>query len=255
MLIIMPEELNFQDSRPWYKKPSGIFLGLFGAVILGFIAVFLYNFILVYSEMRAGTTAALKRQNGHFTAAKVTTGKKELSRIFSPSAPAIGGESLPIQIVQFADFACPYSAEESAIFRQLAMKYSDRVRFVFRFFPVNEQHPEGPGAALAATCAEEQGQFWKMHDILFRNYEQLNEESLYEYAQNIGLDRRRFAECFETAKYKVKIQKDVADGLAAGVAGTPTFFINGEKLEGAIPADIFEKIILRLMTQKSAGQL
>lgn len=255
MLTIMPEELNFQDNRLWYKKPSGIFLGLFGAVILGFTAIFLYNFISIYSEMRAGTTEALKKQKGHFTEVNVKTGKVELARIYSPSAPAIGGESLPIQIVEFADFACPYSAEESAIFREMALKYGSQARFTFRFFPVNENHPEGPGAALAALCAQEQGQFWKMHDALFANHEKLDQDSLYGYAQNLDLKMPQFGECLESAKYKFKIQKDVADGIAAGVGGTPTFFINGEKIPGAIPKDIFEKIILNLIAQKRMGNL
>ena len=202
--------------------------------------------------MRASTIGALKTNKGQFTAANVKTSGADLAKLYSLSAPALGSERLPIQIVEFADFACPHSAEEATVFRRMALKYSDRVRFVFRFFPINDQYPSGPKAALAALCAGEQGQFWKMHDLLFQNYGQLDVDSLYKYANDLGLDAKRFDDCYNDSATKVQIQKDVADGIAVGAKGTPTFFINGEKIEGAIPEDIFEKIILSLLAQKKS---
>ena len=250
MLIIMPEELNFQDSRPWYKKPWGIPLGLLGIVFLGFLAVFLYNFITIYLTMRANSVAALESRKYQLTASATDGGKVDLSKIYSAAAPTVGTDRPLVNIVEFADFACPYSAEEASVFRGLAMKYSDRVRFTFRFFPVNEEYPDGPQAALAALCAQEQGQFWKMHDILFSHYDALDKDSLYQYAADAGLDINKFQECLQTGKYKIRLQKEVADGVAAGVPGTPTFFVDGEKIPGAIPADIFEQALINLIAQK-----
>ena len=177
----MPEELNFQDSRPWYKKPWGIPLGLFGIIVLGFLVIFLYNLITIYLAMRASSVAALEGRNYQLTASKTAGSKTDLSKIYSATAPIIGTDRPLVNIVEFADFACPYSAEEASVFRQLSMKYSDRVRFTFRFFPVNnEEYPDGPNAALAALCAQEQGQFWKMHDTLFAHHDALDKDSLYQ---------------------------------------------------------------------------
>lgn len=247
----MAEELNFQDSRPWYKKPWGIPLGLFGVVVVIFLAIFLYNFVTIYMAMRASSVSALESRNYASTASKVAGSKTDPSKIYSAAAPTMGTDRPLVNIVEFADFACPYSAEEAAVFRSLAMKYSDRVRFTFRFFPVNgEAYPDGPNAASAALCAQEQGQFWKMHDTLFSHYDALDKDSLYQYARDIELDMNKFQDCFENAKYKVRLQKEVADGVAAGANATPTFFVDGERIPGAIPADIFEAALINLIAQK-----
>jgi len=249
--MYMAEELNFQDSRPWYKKPWGVPLGLFGIIVLGFLAIFLYNLITIYLTMRASSVSALESRNFQSTASKIAGGKIDLLRIYSAAAPTIGTDRPLVNIVEFADFACPYSAEEATVFRGLAMKYSDRVRFTFRFFPVNsEAYPDGPNAASAALCAQEQGQFWKMHDTLFSHHDALDKDSLYQYATDIGLDMNKFQDCFETGKYKIRLQKEVADGVAAGADATPTFFVDGERIPGAIPADIFETALINLIAQK-----
>lgn len=247
----MSEELNFQDSRPWYKKPWGIPLGLFGIIVLGFLVIFLYNLITIYLAMRASSVSALESRRYQLTASKSVGSKIDLSKIYSAAAPTIGTDHPLVNIVEFADFACPYSADEASVFRRLAMKYSDRVRFTFRFFPINgEAYPDGPNAASAALCAQEQGQFWKMHDTLFSNHDALDKDSLYQYAKDIGLNMDKFQDCFETGKYKVRLQKEVADGVASGVPGTPTFFVDGEKISGAIPADVFEQALKNLIAQK-----
>jgi len=246
----MPEELNFQDMRPWYKKPWGMLVGLFGVLFAGFLTVFLYNFFTIYGAMKASDLGAIKTCDTCLSKTATESGRTDLAKIYAVAAPAMGSAGAKIQVVQFADFACPNSAEEAPIFREMALKYSDRVRFSFRFFPVNEAYPEGPQAALAALCAEEQGQFWKMHDILFAHYDALDKDSLYAYANDAGLDLTAFGSCLETSKYKVRLQKDVADGVAAGVPGTPTFFIDGVKIPGSIPKETLEKAIVGLIAER-----
>lgn len=116
------------------------------------------------------------------------------------------------------------------------------MRIVFRHFPL-AMHNRAMPAAQAAACAHEQGKFWEYHDKLFANQRALTDENLKQYAVDIGLDAEKFNACYESGKYRNEIQQMMSTGQAAGVTGTPAFFINGRFLSGAQPFDAFKKII------------
>ena len=141
------------------------------------------------------------------------------------------------------DFACQFSKEENSIIRELLTKYPDRVRLQVRDFPVDELHPEARQTAEAAVCAHAQGKYWAMHDLLFATAGNFTDADLLKYAKNIGLDETKFSLCLKDPQTAAEVQTDIEAGTAAGVPGTPTFFINGIKVEGAIPADIWEQIV------------
>jgi protein-disulfide isomerase len=116
------------------------------------------------------------------------------------------------------------------------------VRVVFRDFPLSI-HAQAPKAAEAATCADEQGKFWEMHDRLFGNQQALQVADLKKHAAELALDTSRFDQCLDSGKYAAEWKKDVDDGTRLGVTGTPAFFVNGRFLSGAQPYEAFVRVI------------
>jgi protein-disulfide isomerase len=149
--------------------------------------------------------------------------------------------------VEFLDYQCPYCNEESSVVRELTSAYKDSVRFIIRDFPVQELHPDAFAAAEAAGCAEAQGKYWPMHDRLFALKGHLTRPEIDQAALQSGLDQGVFDACMAVHARQDEIRQDAADGTAAGVRGTPTFFFNGSKVEGVIPRDVFESLIKRYL--------
>lgn len=166
-----------------------------------------------------------------------------LRNISSSKAPSLGNKNAPVQIVEFADFGCPYSREVSFSLRELAQKYPQKIYYQYREFPIVEIHPIAQKASEAGRCAKDQGRFWEYHDKLYQNQSQLDEDSLFEFAQTINLNMAVFRGCMESGRHEKTVLKDYEDGFEAGVRGTPTFFINGNMIPGAIPKDVLETII------------
>lgn len=161
--------------------------------------------------------------------------------------PTLGPANAPVVIVEFGDFECPYCRDAFPIVRELINKFEGKVRWQWRHFPLSDVHTGAIRAAEASECAAEQGNFWGYHDKLFLNQPDFSDASLVRYALQIGLDQQKFNTCLASEKYKQKIQRDYEAGLAAGVGGTPTFFINSRKVPGVIPREIFAKIITRAL--------
>jgi protein-disulfide isomerase len=153
-----------------------------------------------------------------------------------------GGASAPVTIIEFSDYECPFCQRAEGAVDQVMKAYGDKVRLVFRDFPL-PMHPHARLAAEAAKCANAQGKFWPYHALLFANQRALGEDKLKEYAAQVGLDGPEFAKCLSEKKFKAAVDQDVADGAAAGVTGTPAFFINGRMLSGAQPFEQFKKVI------------
>ncbi|MCR4335765.1 MAG: DsbA family protein [archaeon] len=174
-----------------------------------------------------------------------------------PSEPVIDMEALidddamegnpdaPVTIVEFSDFQCPFCESfYTNTLGKLRENYIDtgKVRVIFRDFPLSF-HPNALPAAEATECANEQGKFWEMHDKIFENQDAMSTASYKQWAADLGLNTEQFNTCYDSSKYQSEIQADFADGQAAGVSGTPTFFINGQKVVGAQPFSVFEQII------------
>jgi len=126
--------------------------------------------------------------------------------------------------------------------KQIQDTYGDKVRIAFRDFPL-PMHNRAMPAAEAAQCANEQGKFWEFHDKLFAAQQAMTDDDFKKYATELSLDTAKFAECLTSGKTKADIQKDTAEGQAAGVTGTPAFFVNGRFLSGAQPFEAFKAII------------
>jgi protein-disulfide isomerase len=156
--------------------------------------------------------------------------------------PAQGPANAPIELIEFSDFQCPYCQRAHPTIKQVLEAYGNRVRLVYRNYPL-PNHPNARPAAEAAQCANEQGKFWPYHDRLFDNPSKLGEAELKQGAAELGLDAARFNACVDSHKYKGIVDADIKAGNEAGVSGTPAFFINGRSLTGAQPFEAFKRII------------
>jgi protein-disulfide isomerase len=154
-----------------------------------------------------------------------------------------GSPEAPVIIVEFSDFQCPFCRRVQETLRNLLEKYQGQVSLGYRDFPLRELHPESDLAAEASRCAGERGKFWEYHDLLFGNPGQLNSARAIEFARSLGLNVASFDSCVSSAKYKKQIERDIQDGIRAGVTGTPGIFINGLLISGAQPEAVFEKAI------------
>jgi protein-disulfide isomerase len=156
--------------------------------------------------------------------------------------PSRGPADAPIVMIEFSDFQCPFCLRAHPTVEQVLKAYGDRIHFVYRHYPL-PNHPNARPAAEASACANEQGKFWPYYDRLFADASKLADGDLKQHAARIGLDTARFDACFDSHKYRQDVETDISDGNAAGVAGTPAFFINGRALEGAQPFEAFKRII------------
>jgi protein-disulfide isomerase len=156
--------------------------------------------------------------------------------------PAKGPEGAPITMIEFSDFQCPFCQRAYATVQQVLSTYGDRIRFVYRHYPL-PNHPAAGPAAEASLCADEQGQFWPYHDRLFANAERLSDADLKRHAVDVGLDAAKFNACFDSHKFQDEVAEDFAAGNSLGVNGTPAFFVNGRLLSGAQPFEAFKELI------------
>jgi protein-disulfide isomerase len=161
-----------------------------------------------------------------------------------------GPEDAPIVIVEFSDFQCPFCQRANPSVDQVLKTYGDKIRFVYRHYPL-PNHPDARPAAEAAACAQEQGKFWPYHDRLFANVAKLSGKDLKDHAAAVGLDTAQFGSCVDGRRQKARVDADIAEADAAGVSGTPAFFINGRALEGAQPFEAFKRIIDEELSRKA----
>jgi protein-disulfide isomerase len=159
------------------------------------------------------------------------------------TGPARGPADAPVTIVEFSDYQCPFCRRAEPTVQEVLKRYEGKVRFVFRHFPLDRIHPQARGASEAAACADQQGKFWEYHEQLFAENAQLDRPGLDALAEKTGLDTAAFKLCMDERKTQALVEKDVEAGSAAGVSGTPAFFINGIPLRGALPAADFQRVI------------
>jgi protein-disulfide isomerase len=157
--------------------------------------------------------------------------------------PSLGPADAKVVIIEFAGFQCAFCGRAAATLRELRARYGGSVRHVYRDFPLLAVHPFSAKAAEAASCAHEQGRFWAMHDRLFANQGQLGEADLHRHAAAVGLLAAPFAQCLSSGRYEAEWRKDLEDGTRYGLISTPSFFINGRLLMGALPIEAFTQII------------
>ncbi len=158
-------------------------------------------------------------------------------------SPSLGPKDAPVTVVVFSDFQSSFCSQLDKTLHEVAKKYGDKVRLVYRNFALPSLHPYAEKAAEASLCAEDQNHFWEMHDLIFETQGQLKVEDLKAKAAKLKLDAEAFNSCLTSGKYAAKVKQDQKDGYAAGVAATPTLFVNGRFLSGALPLPELSKTI------------
>jgi protein-disulfide isomerase len=143
-----------------------------------------------------------------------------------------GPAEAPLTLVEYGDYECPYCGAAYPIVKEVQSRLGDRLRFVFRNFPITTSHPYAERAAEAAEAAGSQGKFWEMHDLLYENQKRLEDADLHRYAAQLGLDAQAFAEDLANGAHTGRVREDFMSGVRSGVNGTPTFYINGLRYDG-----------------------
>jgi len=158
------------------------------------------------------------------------------------SAPARGPETAPVTIVEFSDFQCGYCKRAHPAVEGLLAEYGDRVRFVYRDFALSF-HDRAAPAAEAALCAGDQDKYWDYYNDLMKTPSDLSDEDLRTRAARVGLDEAKFDECVASDRHVEAVEASMRQGQSLGVTGTPTFFINGRMLVGAVPVEQIREVI------------
>jgi protein-disulfide isomerase len=188
--------------------------------------------------------------SGEVTDLTVDPLKATMQKIDLKDEPVRGPADAKVTIVEYSDFQCPFCVRGYQIFEEQVMpEYKDKVKFYFKNLPLKSIHPWAESAAIGAECAGQQSDeaFWKLYHSLFKNQRDINQDNLKEkltqYAKDAGIDEAKFTQCFDTKASQSLVDKDLEEAAAVGANSTPTFFINGRRLEGAQPFENFKAII------------
>jgi protein-disulfide isomerase len=145
-----------------------------------------------------------------------------------------GNPEAACTLIEYGDYQCPSCGQAFPIVKRLQKHFGKRLSFIFRNFPLSQMHPFAESAAEAAEFAGAQGKFWEMHDLLYENQNRLGEEGLLEeLAEELGLARKSLLQALESKEFQARVRADFSGGVRSGVNGTPTFFINGQRHDGA----------------------
>jgi protein-disulfide isomerase len=195
-------------------------------------------------------TAAISDLRKAGPAIRVSLDVPRLTLAVSPSNPSVGSASAPITLIEFSDYQCPYCGRVEPTLKRLRAAYGDKIRFVWKDFPLTQIHPQAFKAGEAAHCAGDQGKYWELHDVLFNKQSELQLDDLKRHALTLGLNVDAFNQCLDSSKHAERVRDGVAEGGQVGVNSTPTIFINGRRFSGAQPYEVFAAAIDEELARK-----
>lgn len=243
LLVLMSSQ-----NQPWYEKPGPVF-ALVGVLFIGgFFSVVVWRTFAYYQNFQKGGNTPLPQFSDKFTPGnfKTAAAKNQLVDVTSQDAPTIGNANAAITIVEFGDFECPYTKDAYPAIRQLAAENPNLIRYEWRDYPLDTIHTHASATAVAASCAQKQGKFWQMQDKIFTHQDSLERNDFLNDADQIGLDKTTFTTCLDAGGDAKRLATDRAVGDAQQIRGTPTFYINGARVEGAVPYAIWQQILQKL---------
>lgn len=231
-----PTPIASVTPQPWYHRRWFIVLAV-AVVVVG-----LFGW-LIFREL-VGTTAG---NPSEFTVAPgtFTPNTSVSATVVSSDDPYLGTPGAKVTLVEFGDFECPFCRQTAPTIRTLMATYDDRVQFIFRDFPLDSIHPMAQQAAEAGACIWhlKPDSFWSFHDRAYQNQALLSADSLLQWSVQAGADENTVHACLTNGTYTNEVKEDLATGINAGVRGTPTFFLNGRKIEGVLPLDTWKRLI------------
>ena len=239
---------------PTFKNTNINYYLVIALVILGFFLGMLTNKVLYLQEAlktaKANPTEALAANDQINLPAPTRAPKVDVT---IGHLPTLGDDNAKVTVVEFSDYQCPFCEQfEKNTFPQINEEYikTGKIKFAYRHYPLNSIHLNAQKAGEATECANEQGKFWDYHALVFENQENWTTlagdgltGTFTTYAGELGLNQDQFKSCLDAGKYKQLVEADTADGVTAGVDGTPTFFVNGWRLVGAQPFAQIQELI------------
>ena len=172
-----------------------------------------------------------------------------LKNAVGPEDHLQGSEDAPCTLVEYGDYECPHCATAAPIVDRVRKHFGNRLRFVFRNFPLTQIHPEAEPAAETAEFSGSKGKYWEMHDLLFENQENLGKELYEQLAKQLSLDATELDKALESGSFEEHVRSDFSGGVRSGVNGTPTFFINGRRHNGPFDYEHLVKAIETSITE------
>lgn len=192
--------------------------------------------ITAIRQLKAGKPASQVRVNVHQLSEQGPPQPKTLEDpvpISIDGDPFRGPANASVTIVEFSDFQCPYCSAAAPAALKLVDRFPGRVKLVFKQFPL-DMHKQAHFAAEASLAAHAQGKFWPLHDKMFANFRQLSRDNILKWAGESGLDMQRFTADLDSGKYRAAVDREIQQGMEAGVNGTPTFFVDGKRYNGPV---------------------
>jgi len=238
-----PTNPSFFSGPPKMLFAMGIMVGITVISVVGF----LLSFNAYRNATGTGTTKTAAATNTNTAGAAGGT----------PTAPATpvdvkvdekndwitGNKNAKVTLVEFSDFQCPYCGQFEPTVVQVLRDYKDKVRVVYKHYPLTSIHPQAQKAAEASECAGAQGKFWEMHDKLFTNQATLSVDNEKAWAKDLGLNTSKFNTCLDKGEKVADVAADQKYGDTVGVTGTPTSFVNGYPVQGAQGYDFVKNLI------------
>ncbi|PIT88378.1 MAG: hypothetical protein COU29_01140 [Candidatus Magasanikbacteria bacterium CG10_big_fil_rev_8_21_14_0_10_36_32] len=237
--------------KVWYKTWWGITIiaaiCLLAAVILSLSALG-YNY---WRAIKSGHGDILEQQmnqqalNQIVESPEIQAARQELE---TDDDPFLGNQNASFVIVEFIDFKCPICKGQYSEMQKLINKYGYKIKWIIRDFPMESVHPGTNRLAAVASCVNEQGAFWLAHDLFFSNQEMIGENfsdtDVDVLINQFGLDKSRMSDCLQSRRGEIEVKKDYSIGVKYGIKkGTPTFFVNGNKIEGAMLFSTWETLL------------
>jgi protein-disulfide isomerase/rhodanese-related sulfurtransferase len=212
------------------------------------------NFVVFVVGLLVGIPAfILLSRHGVLSPVVQASSQALAEHLVRPESHIAGNPQASLTLVEFGDFKCPACALSEEAARQVRAQYGDRIRFVFRQFPLIKIHPQAEKAAEASECEGEQGKFWEGVEKLYAEQRDLSPDALKRYAAELGLDQNRFNQCLDSGETASRINQDLADGHAVGVRATPTFFIGQNRIESPLDLATFSHLVEQELASRGAA--
>jgi len=228
--------------KKWYREPWGVAVIFVAIIIVLVAAIFGANVWQNYRNLKNpsgnNTTGLIQAEN--------TLNSALFDQFLTSANPTFGKATAKVKIVEFADFSCSACRKLFPILRRVMNQYKNDIFVVFHNYLLSDASQK---FAEAGLCANDQGKFWPLHDLMYQNQAGLSVENIKKLALQIGLDAAKFNDCLSSGKYAEAVRSDTTSGALAGVEYTPTLYINGYKLVGAGSEESLKAIIEKILNK------
>jgi protein-disulfide isomerase len=240
----MPEEKKVESKTK--RAPNQFVFGLVsGVAVIALIGAGVFG-VMYFKNKKNGNVAGVNTENQQQQQPAEEQKPQPFTAQIAATDHVLGNKDAKVKIFEFSDFQCPYCARFEEVMNELVKAYPNDVAWVFKDFPI-ESHPLGLPGAIAAECAGAQGKFFEMADKIFAGQASLTADKFNDFAAELKLDVAAFKTCVAEEKPKDKIIADYQLGISSGVQGTPTSFINGEVVPGAVPIESLKQMVEKLL--------